>query len=108
MYSVSGRVRRPGVYEASVAITLRRLIDELADGVTGNGRLKAVVPGGASAAILRADEIGVTMDVDGPRNTGTMAGSAGGLGLGATGAVPEVRSVVRRVDAHWRSRRWPS
>src|SRR2546429_5306644 len=88
MYSVSGRVRRPGVYEASVAITLRRLIDELADGVTGNGRLKAVVPGGASAAILRADEIDVTMDVDGLRNAGTMAGSAGGLGMGATGSGP--------------------
>src|SRR5436853_7386448 len=74
MYSVSGRVKQPGVYEASVAITLRRLIDELADGVTGNGRLKAVVPGGASAAILRADEIDVTMDGDGLRYAGTMAG----------------------------------
>src|SRR2546430_11618023 len=89
MYSVSGRVRRPGVYEASVAITLRALIDDLAGGVTGNGRLKAVVPGGSSAAILRADEIDVTMDVDGLRNAGTMAGSAGGLRLCGNGAVPQ-------------------
>ena len=33
--------------------------------MTGSGRLKAVVPGGASAPILTADEIDVTMDVDG-------------------------------------------
>ncbi|RPH82771.1 MAG: NADH-quinone oxidoreductase subunit F, partial [Candidatus Rokuibacteriota bacterium] len=39
MYSVSGRVKRPAVYEASVSITLRELI-ERAGGVTGTGRLK--------------------------------------------------------------------
>src|SRR3989475_6083226 len=100
MYSVSGRVRRPGVYEASVAITLRRLIDELADGVTGNGRLKAVVPGGASAAILRADEIDVTMDVDGLRNAGTMAGSAGVIVMDETVSIPQALMVVARFYAH--------
>ena len=45
MYSVSGRVKKPAVYEASVSITLRQLI-EMAGGVSGTGRLKAVVPGG--------------------------------------------------------------
>ena len=74
IYSVSGRVKRPGIYEESVGITLRQLIDR-AGGVSGNGRLKGVVPGGSSAPILRADEIDVTMDVDGLRNAGTMAGS---------------------------------
>src|SRR5437879_5296904 len=49
MYSVSGRVTRPGVYEASVAITLRRLIAELAGGATRNGRLKAAAPAGPAA-----------------------------------------------------------
>src|SRR5256886_4453425 len=91
MYSGSRRVRRPGVYEASVAITLRALIDDLAGGVTGNGRLKAVVPGGASAAILRADEIDVTMDGDGLRNAGAMAGSAGRLPPGRAGGGPPGR-----------------
>src|SRR4029450_2668842 len=89
MYSVSGRVARPAVYEAPVAITLRQLIYERAGGVTGNGKLKAVVPGGSSAAVLTADEIDVTMDVDGLRNAGTMAGSAGGIGVEETGSIPE-------------------
>ncbi len=100
MYSVSGRVKRPGVYEASVAITLRQLIYDLAGGVTGNGRLKAVVPGGSSAAILRADEIDVTMDVDGLRNAGTMAGSAGVIVMDETVSIPEALMVVARFYAH--------
>jgi NADH-quinone oxidoreductase subunit F len=100
MYSVSGRVRRPGVYEASVSITLRQLIYDLAGGVTGNGRLKAVVPGGSSAAILRADEIDVTMDVDGLRQAGTMAGSAGVIVMDETVSIPEALMVVARFYAH--------
>ncbi|MGH7309718.1 MAG: NADH-quinone oxidoreductase subunit NuoF [Candidatus Rokuibacteriota bacterium] len=100
MYSVSGRVRRPAVYEASVAITLRQLIYDLAGGVTGNGRLKAVVPGGSSAAILRADEIDVTMDVDGLRDAGTMAGSAGVIVMDETVSIPEALMVVARFYAH--------
>jgi len=100
MYSVSGRVKRPAVYEASVAITLRQLIYDLAGGVTGNGRLKAVVPGGSSAAILRADEIDVTMDVDGLRDAGTMAGSAGVIVMDETVSIPEALMVVARFYAH--------
>jgi NADH-quinone oxidoreductase subunit F len=100
LYSVSGRVRRPGVYEASVGVTLRQLIYEHAGGVTGNGRLKAVVPGGASAAILRADEIDVTMDVDGLRNAGTMAGSAGVIVMDETVSIPDALRVVARFYAH--------
>src|SRR5207237_10025754 len=73
MYSVSGRVVRPAVYEAPVGITLRQLIYDRAGGVTGNGRLKAVVPGGSSAAILTADEIDVTIDVDALKHDGTIA-----------------------------------
>jgi NADH-quinone oxidoreductase subunit F len=100
MYSVSGRVARPAVYEAPVSMTLRQLIYERAGGVTGNGKLKAVVPGGSSAAILTADEIDVTMDVDGLRNAGTMAGSAGVIVMDETVSIPEALMVVARFYAH--------
>ena len=100
MYSVSGRVVRPDVYEAPVGITLRQLIYDRAGGVTGNGRLKAVVPGGSSAAILTADEIDVTMDVDGLKNAGTMAGSAGVIVMDETVSIPEALMVVARFYAH--------
>ena len=100
LYSVSGRVTHPGVYEAPVSITLRQLIYERAGGVTGNGKLKAVVPGGSSAAILTADQIDVTMDVDGLRNAGTMAGSAGVIVMDETVSIPEALMVVARFYAH--------
>ena len=99
MYSVSGRVRAPAVYEASVAITLRQLID-LAGGVSHTGRLKAVVPGGGSAPILTADEIDVVMDVDGLRNAGSMIGSAGVIVLDESASIPEALMVLARFYAH--------
>jgi len=99
MYSVSGRVKQPGVYEASVSITLRQLI-ERAGGVSGTGRLKAVVPGGGSAAILTADEIDVVMDVDGCRGAGTMIGSAGVIVMDESVSIPEALLVLARFYAH--------
>jgi NADH-quinone oxidoreductase subunit F len=99
MYSVSGRVKRPAVYEASVSITLRQLI-ERAGGVGGTGRLKAVVPGGGSAAILTADEIDVTMDVDGLKAAGSMIGSAGVMVMDESVSIPEALLVLARFYAH--------
>ncbi|HSE93691.1 MAG TPA: NADH-quinone oxidoreductase subunit NuoF [Methylomirabilota bacterium] len=99
MYSVSGRVRKPGVYETSVGITLRQLI-ELAGGVSGTGRLKGVVPGGGSAAIVTADEIDVTMDVDGLKSVGSMIGSAGVIVMDESVSIPEALLVLARFYAH--------
>ncbi len=76
LFCVSGHVVRPGVYEASVGISLRDLIEN-AGGVRDGNTLKAVIPGGISAKILTADEIDVAMDFDSLRAAGTMAGSGG-------------------------------
>jgi NADH-quinone oxidoreductase subunit F len=100
MYSVSGRVQRPGVYEAPVRVTLRQLIDDYAGGVGGSGRLKAVVPGGSSAVILTADEIDVTMDVESLQKAGSMIGSAGVIVMDDTVSIPEALMVVARFYAH--------
>jgi NADH-quinone oxidoreductase subunit F len=99
MYSVSGRVKKPAVYEAPVSITLRQLI-EMAGGVSGTGRLKAVVPGGGSAAILTAHEIDVTMDVDGLKAAGSMIGSAGVIVMDESVSIPEALMVLARFNAH--------
>ena len=100
LYSVSGRVKKPGVYEASCAVTLRQLIYDYAGGVTGSGKLKAVVPGGASAAVLTADEIDISMDVDGLKNAGTMIGSAGVIVMDESVSIPEALLVLARFYAH--------
>jgi NADH-quinone oxidoreductase subunit F len=100
IYSLSGHVVRPGIYETPVSVTLRQLIYEHAGGIPGGRRLKAVVPGGSSAAILTADEIDVVMDVDGLRNAGSMAGSAGVIVMDESVSIPEALMVVARFYAH--------
>jgi len=100
LYSVSGHVVSPGVVEAPVSITLRSLIYDECGGIPNGRRLKAVVPGGSSAAILTADEIDVAMDVDGLKDAGTMAGSAGVIVMDDTVSIPEALMVVARFYAH--------
>ena len=56
LFGVSGHVKKPGVYEACVGLTLRDLVYELGGGVE-HGELLAVIPGGSSCPILRANEI---------------------------------------------------
>ncbi len=80
LFSVSGHVRKPGLYEASHGVTLRELI-EAAGGVPEGRRLKAAIPGGISAKILRADEIDVRMEFDALLAAGTIAGSAGVIAM---------------------------
>jgi len=80
LYSISGHVARPGSYEAPMGkITLRELIygEGYARGIGGGRKLKAVVPGGSSTPVLRADEIDIPMDFDGVAKAGSMLGSAG-------------------------------
>ncbi len=77
LFSLSGHVNKPGVYELPMGIPLREIIEIHGGGVKGGRKLKAVIPGGISAKILTAAEVDVNMDYDSLRNAGTMLGSAG-------------------------------
>lgn len=92
LFSLSGHVVRPGLYEASVRVTLRELI-ERAGGVRDGHRLKAVIPGGISAKILRADEIDVAMDFNSLMAAGSMAGSGGVI------VMDETTSMIDALDS---------
>ncbi len=74
--SVSGRVNRPGLYEVPQgSVTIRQVVEDLCLGVSHSGKLKAVVPGGSSAPILRASECDTLIEFDAMMKAGTMAGS---------------------------------
>jgi NADH-quinone oxidoreductase subunit F len=77
LYALSGRVKRPGVYELPMGTPMRELIYEHGGGILHDHQLKAVIPGGASAPVLKADQIDVRMDFDTLAKLGSMAGSAG-------------------------------
>jgi NADH-quinone oxidoreductase subunit F len=95
---VSGDVQRPGYFEVEVgAVTMGQLIYEMAGGLRPGRKLKAVIPGGSSAKVLRADERfklkerqadgstieremsinDIPMDFDSLAAAGSMAGSGG-------------------------------
>ena len=99
LFCVSGHVVRPGVYEASVGVTLRDLIENYAGGVHDGNTLKAVIPGGISAKILTADEIDVAMDFDSLKAAGSMAGSGGVIVMDETTCMVEALQSAARFFA---------
>ena len=78
LYCLSGHVKRPGTYEGPMGLPLKELIYELGGGMLHDDRpLKAVIPGGSSVPVLRAEECEVYLDFDSLAAAGTMLGSAG-------------------------------
>ncbi|MBI4473193.1 MAG: NADH-quinone oxidoreductase subunit NuoF [Acidobacteria bacterium] len=99
LFSVCGHVTRPGLYEEPVRVTLRQLI-ERAGGVRNGNKLKAVVPGGLSAKILRANEIDVAMDFNSLMAAGTMAGSGGVIVMDETASMIDALDSAVKFFAH--------
>ncbi|HEX7439061.1 MAG TPA: NAD(P)H-dependent oxidoreductase subunit E [Caldimonas sp.] len=75
-FSVSGRVKRPGVHLAPAGITARELIDEFCGGMVDGHQLYAYLPGGASGGILPASLDNVPLDFDTLNPHGCFIGSA--------------------------------
>ena len=100
LYSISGHVNRPGIYELPLGFPLRRLIDEVAGGVSGGRKLKAVIPGGSSCPLLSADEIDVAMDFDSVAKIGSMLGSGGTIIIDEDTCMVDVARRIMHFYAH--------
>ncbi len=77
LFSLSGAVARPGVYEMPLGAPLRRLVEEFGGGVPGGRKVKAVFPGGPAFSMVTADQLDLPMDFDSLKQAGTGLGSAG-------------------------------
>ncbi len=75
LFSVSGHVKKPGVYELPMGTTLKDIIYTHCGGITGDKKLKAVIPGGITTPILPADKIDCPMDFVNMPKHGSMLGS---------------------------------
>ena len=75
-YSVSGRVKAPGVKLAPAGITIQELIDEYCGGMMDGHRFYAYLPGGASGGILPATMNDIPLDFDTLQPHGCFIGSA--------------------------------
>ncbi|MHB2026824.1 MAG: NADH-quinone oxidoreductase subunit NuoF [Elusimicrobiota bacterium] len=99
VYSVSGHVAKPGIYEFPMGAPLRAII-EAAGGVPGGKKLKAVMPGGASTPPINADEIDMPMDFDSPKQYGTFLGAGGIVVMDETVNMARVAHNTERFLAH--------
>lgn len=78
LLGVSGHVNKPGVYEVPTGLPLLDIINDLAGGVPGGKKIKAVIPGGSSMPILRGDQLeGVMMDAESLKAAGSAIGTGG-------------------------------
>src|SRR5947209_796725 len=77
LFCISGHVNHPGIYELPMGFNLRRMINEVAGGIRGGKKLKAVIPGGSSCPLLKAEETDLPMDYDSVAKAGSMLGSGG-------------------------------
>jgi formate dehydrogenase len=75
-FSVSGRVKKPGVHLAPAGITLQELVDEYCGGLQDGHRLYGYLPGGASGGILPASKADIPLDFDTLQPHGCFIGSA--------------------------------
>jgi NADH-quinone oxidoreductase subunit F len=84
LFCVSGAVKRPGVFEAPMKVSLRELIYDYAGGPLDGRTLKAVIPGGSSVPILMPDQIHIPASFDDIAKAGSLLGSAAIIALDDT------------------------
>ncbi len=96
IFSVSGHVEKPGNYELPLGIPFAELL-EIAGGMKGGRKLKAVIPGGSSVYVLPADKImAANMDYDSLKAAGSSVGSAAVIVMDETTCMVKVLERLSR------------
>jgi formate dehydrogenase beta subunit len=99
-FSVSGRVKHPGVKLAPAGITIRELIDQYCGGMLDGHSLYAYLPGGASGGILPASMDNIPLDFDTLQPYGCFIGSAAVIVLSQNDTAREAALNMMRFFAH--------
>ena len=89
MFTISGKVERPGNYELEMGTPLRVLLEEHAGGVLGGKALKAWTPGGSSTPFLTADHLDVGLDFESVMEAGSLLGTGAIMVLDETDCMVE-------------------
>ena len=75
LYGVSGKVKRPGLWELPMGTTVREILEEHAGGMRDGLRLRGLLPGGASTDFLTEQHLDVPMDFTEVQKTGSRMGT---------------------------------
>jgi NADH-quinone oxidoreductase subunit F len=101
LFSISGHVNKPGVYEAELGTPLMQFIEEYAGGVKEGMKLKAIIPGGSSTPILTPEEAAtVNLDYESMAEHGTMLGSGAIIVISENTCLVRSLMVLSRFYAH--------
>ncbi len=100
LFCLSGHINKPGVYELPMGFNLLRMIDEVGGGVWKGKKLKAVIPGGSSCPILKADECDIAMDFDSVARAKSMLGSGGVVVLDEDACIVTLAMRIMRFYQH--------
>jgi NADH:ubiquinone oxidoreductase subunit F (NADH-binding) len=98
LVQISGAVAHPGIAEVPFGVTLREVLD-VAGGVHGQSRLKAVLVGGPSGGILPPDALGIGFDHDSLEKAGAQVGSGSIVVLDQHSCVVDLAAVLTRFCA---------
>src|SRR5579884_3222035 len=76
LYGVSGKVKRPGLWELPMGTTAREILEEHAGGMRDGLRFRAAIPGGASTEFITEAHLDIPMDFDEIKKAGSRLGTA--------------------------------
>lgn len=100
LFCLSGHINRPGVYELPMGFNLLRMIEEIGGGVWRGKKLKAVIPGGSSCPVLKAEECDLAMDYDTLAKAKSMLGSGGVVVMDEDTCMVKAALRIMRFYAH--------
>jgi NADH-quinone oxidoreductase subunit F len=101
LFSVSGHIARPGVYEVEMGYPFAKFLEEDCGGVPNGKKLKGVIPGGGSMPVLRADELdGVNLDYESIQAAGSLLGSGGVIVMDESTCMVRAAWNIARFYAH--------
>ena len=99
LYSVSGCVNRPGVYEAPLGIPARELIEQYAGGLPKGKKVSCFTPGGAATGILPEEYLDQPLTQDALRQVGSSLGTCGLMVHSAEHTPQQVAAQIMRFFA---------
>jgi NADH-quinone oxidoreductase subunit F len=100
LFTISGKVERPGNYELPLGTPLRVLLEDVAGGVLGGRALKAWTPGGSSTPLLTAEHIDTPLDYESVQAAGSLLGTGAVMVLDDTDCVVDAAQRMTRFYAH--------
>ena len=101
LFSVSGHVTKPGVYEVEMGYPFVKFLEEDCGGVPNGRQLKGVIPGGGSMPVLRPAELeNVTLDYESVQAAGSLLGSGGVIVMDETTCMVRAAWNLARFFAH--------